>query len=474
MGNPNVSTSPGFLERKFRLRENGTTVKREVVGGVTTFVTLAYILAVNPNILSAAGMNPTAVLLATAISSAIATILMALLANYPFALSAGMGLNAYFAYTVVIGQGYSWQLGLFCVFLEGLIFIILSLTNVREAIFNAIPQQLKNAISAGIGAFIFFIALQNAGIVQPNSSTLVGIINFKSDFSTAGICALLALIGFLATTIMYHKQVPGSILLGIIFTWVMGMVCQVLGIYQPNPEAGFYSVYPTFAMTDFSALGETFGQCFKVDFSSVNVLDIIVITLTFLYTDIFDTIGTLIGGATKGDMLDKDGKLPRIRGALLADAIGTVGGSIFGTTTVTTFVESSAGIAAGARTGLASIVTGILFLIATFAASIFTSIPGFATAPALMFVGYLMFTVCGKLAFHKDDDLLGKVSAFLCIISMFAFYSIAEGIAIGLISYVVLNTIDAIISKKETHDGNKVGPFLYVLAAVLLLKYILL
>lgn len=468
-----IGKSPGILERRFHLSERNTTVKQEIAGGVTTFVTMAYILAVNPSILSAAGMNPTAVLLATAIASAIATFLMGAIANLPFALSAGMGLNAYVAFTIVIGQGYPWQLALFCVFVEGVIFVLLSLTKVREAIFDVIPTTLKNAISAGIGAFILFIALQNAGIVQGNASTLVSIINFKADFHTSGICALLALIGFLLTAFMYHKHVPGSILLGIFVTWALGMICQVVGIYQPNPEAGFYSVYPAFAMTDFSALGQTFGQCFKIDFSTARILDIVVITLTLLYTDIFDTIGTLIGGATKANMLDENGKLKNIRGALLADAFGTIFGAIFGTTTVTTFVESSAGIAAGARTGLAAIVTGILFLVATFAASLFTSIPSFATAPALMMVGYLMFTICGELTFKKENKLLSNISAFLCIFSMPLFYSIAEGISVGIISYVVLNTLGRLFDKAHANE-YKVRPLMYVLAAILLLKYIVL
>lgn len=474
------NSSPGILERRFHLQENGTTVKREVVGGITGFVAVAYILAVNPAILSATGMNPTAVLLATALASAIATILMGFMANYPFILSSGMGLNAYMAFTVVLMGGYSWQMALFCVFCEGVIFVILSVTKVREMIFDAIPQSLKYGISAGIGAFIFFIAAQNAGIVQGNSSTLVTIVNFKENFSTTGICALLALIGFLITAFVHYKDVPGAILVGIFITWIMGMLCQLLGIYQPDAEAGYYSVYPTFQMTDFSALKLTFGQCFEIDFSTTKLLDFVVVTLTFLYSDMFDTIGTLIGGATKGGLL-KDGKLPNIRGALLADSLGTVLGAIFGTSTITTFVESSAGIAAGARTGLSAIVAGLLFLVATFAASIFTSIPSFATAPALMLVGFLMFAVCGKISFQNEDKLLSKISAFLCIISMILFYSIAEGIAVGVISYTILNGLAALLDKiderfrgKQITEPHKVRPLMYILTVILLLKYVLL
>lgn len=456
----------GFLDKQFRLREHGTDVKTEVVGGVTTFLTMAYILAVNPSILSVAGMNPTAVMLATAIASAIATILMGLLANLPFALSAGMGLNAYLAYSVVLQKGYSWQLALFCVFIEGLIFIFLSVTHVREMIFDVIPQSLKLAISAGIGAFIFFIGLQNCGLVVANDSTLVSLISFRANFSTAGICALLAVIGTYITFVLYVRGVKASILLGILITWVLGMFCQLIGLYVPDPEAGFYSVYPVLAMTDFGALRETAMQCFNLDFSGAQLLDIFIVTLTFLYTDVFDTIGTLIGGATKGKMLDKDGKLPRIGGALLADSIGTTVGAVLGTSTVTTFVESSSGIAAGARTGLAAIVTGVLFLVSTFAASLFTSIPSFATAPALLVVGFLMFTSAGSLKLNEEKEYVKMIPAVLCILMMLLTYSIAEGIAWGVISYTVMHV--ACGKRKE------LNPVLYVLTAVFLLKYILL
>lgn len=454
------------LERIFHLSEKGTTVRKEVVGGIVTFITMSYILAVNPSILGATGMDATAVMLATAIVSAISTILMGLLANLPFALSAGMGLNAFFAYSVVIGRGYPWQMALFCVFVEGLIFVVLSITKVREAIFDVIPQSLKYGISAGIGGFIFFIGLQNCGLVQGNASTLVELINFKASFSTAGICALLAVIGFLLTVVLSQKRVPGAILIGIIATYVIGIICQLVGIYVPNPEAGFYSLFPSLSATDFSALGMTFGQCFQIDFSGINPLDFVVVTLTFLYSDIFDTAGTLIGGATKGDMLDENGKLPRIKGALLADSVGTTLGAIFGTSTVTTFVESTSGIAAGARTGLASIVTGILFLVATFAASLFTSIPSFATAPALLYVGFLMFSQIGKLKLDDDSRITTIVPAVFCIFGMIFFYSIAEGIAVGVISYVVLNLVCG--KRKEIHW------LMYLLAALFIAKYIFL
>lgn len=454
-----------YLDRKFRLREHGTNVRTEVVGGTTNFMAMAYILAVNPAILLAAGMDPTAVLLATALSSAIATFAMAYFGKMPFALSSGMGLNAFLAYTVVLGHGYSWQLALFCVFLEGLVFIFLTMTNVREMLFDAIPHSLKLAIAAGIGLFIAFIGLQNSGIVIANESTLVGMINFRENFHTAGISAILTIVGMFLIFMLEARKIKGSMLIGIIATWVLGMFCQLVGLYVPDPAAGFYSVYPALTLTDWGALGLTFGQCFNFGaFSGAGLLDVLIVTLTFLYSDVVDTTGTLIGGAEKGNMLDKDGKLPNIKGAFLADAIGTTVGAIFGTSTVTTFVESSAGIVAGARTGLASIVTGILFLLSTFAASLFTSIPSFATAPALLVVGFMMFTSAGKLKLADDNSIIEMIPAFLCMLGMIVFYSIAEGIVIGVIAYVVLHLV--------TGKAKKVSPFMYVLAVIFLLKYL--
>lgn len=411
----------------------------------------------------------TAVMLTTAIASALATVIMGLYANLPFALAPGMGLNAYFTYTVVLGMGYTWQLALFCVFIEGVIFIILSFTGVREALFNAIPKSLKLAISAGIGLFIMFIGFQNAGIVQDNGSTLVGMVRFREEFHTVGICALLTLIGTLIILIMYIRKIRGAILYGIIITWILGGICELVGIYQPNPDAGFYSVAPILAGTDFTALGRTFGQCFKVDFSNVHLLDIVIIICSFLYVDIFDTIGTLIGGATKGEMLDENGELPEIKEALVSDAVGTTAGAILGTSTVTTFVESSAGIAAGARTGLSSLVTAGLFLIATFAASIFTSIPSFATAPALLVVGVLMIVSVGKITW-EEHNLAVCAPAVFCIFGMAFFYSIAEGIAWGVISYTALH----IFCGGNKEDGFKMNWLMYVLTIVFICKYIFL
>ena len=452
-----------MFEKFFKLSANRTTVKTEVMAGITTFMTMAYILAVNPSILGDAGMDTTAVLLATAIASFIGTACMAFMANLPFALSAGMGLNAFLAYTVVLGYGYSWQIALLAVFVEGLIFILLSLTNVREAIFNAIPLNLKRGVSVGIGLFIAFIGLQNAGLCV-DSSTLVTITSFTDNFNTHGICALLALVGLFITAVLYIKNVNGAILLGIIATWIIGMLCQVAGIYVPD-NVSFFSLFPSWGITDFSKLGETFGQCFRVDFSNVGIFNFIVIVFSFLFVDLFDTLGTLIGVATKANMIDKDGRLPGIKPALLADAIGTTAGAVLGTSTVTTFVESASGVASGGRTGLTALTTGLLFLASTLFAPIFTAIPSFATAPALIMVGFLMVGTVTEIRFDMDN-LTEAIPAYLAIIAMPLFYSISEGISLGIISYVLLNL--------AAGKGKSVKPLMYVLAALFVLKYIFL
>ena len=451
-----------MLENLFKLKENHTSVKTEVIAGITTFMTMAYILAVNPSVLSAAGMDPTAVLLATCIASFIGTLCMGLTANLPFVLSAGMGLNAYLAYTVVGVMGYHWQVALLAVFVEGLIFIVLSLTNVREAIFDAIPLNLKKGVSVGIGIFIAFIGLQNAKLVVGNDSTLLTITDFTKDFHSAGICSLLAVIGLLITVILYIKKVPGSILIGILATWIIGMICQVTGIYVPDINAEYYSLFPTFEMTDFSKLGETFGKCFQYDLSKVGILNFIAVVLSFLFVDLFDTLGTLVGVSTKAGMLDEEGKLPGIKPALMADAVATTAGAVLGTSTVTTFVESSSGVAAGGHTGLTAIVAGFLFLISTLFAPIFTAIPSFATAPALIMVGFLMFGAISDIKF-TDDNMTEAVPAYLCIIAMPLFYSISEGISIGIISYVILNV--------ACGKAKKITPLMYVLAVLFILKY---
>ena len=455
-----------MLEKLFKLKEHKTDVKTEVLAGVTTFMTMAYILAVNPSILGDAGMNTNAVLLATAIASFIGCICMAFMANYPFALAPGMGLNAYFAYTVCIGMGVSWQTALLAVFVEGIIFIVLSLTNVREAIFNAIPLTLKTAVSAGIGLFIAFIGLQNAKIVVNSDATLVTYQAFRANFSTEGITALLAIIGVLITAYLVIKKVKGDIFIGIIATWVLGMLCQAIGIYVPNPEAGWYSLFPNFsAGWDFAALGETFGAVFKADVSEIGIANLIVVVFAFLFVDIFDTLGTLIGVASKADMLDKEGKLPKIKGALMADAVATTSGAVLGTSTVTTFVESASGVAAGGRTGLTAIVTGLLFLLSIVFSPLFLSIPSFATAPALIVVGFYMMCNVVKINFN---DYIEAIPAYLTILFMPIMYSISEGIVIGVISYTVLVLVTGKAKEK------KLSPLMYVLSILFICKYIFL
>lgn len=455
------------LEKIFHLKENKTDVKTEVIAGITTFMTMAYILAVNPSVLSACGMDSGAVFTATALAALIATLLMAAFSNYPFVLAPGMGLNAYFSYTVVLHMGYSWQTALTAVFIEGIVFILLSLTNVREAIFNAIPMNLKHAVSVGIGLFIAFIGLQNAHIVV-DSATLVGVYSFKSSvenglFNSEGITVVLALVGILVTGILVVKGVKGNILWGILITWGLGILCQLLGIYQVNPEIGMYSLLPDFSNgISVPSLAPTLMQ---MDFSGILSLDFFVVMFAFLFVDLFDTLGTLIGVASKADMLDKDGKLPRIRGALLSDAIGTSVGAMLGTSTTTTFVESASGVAEGGRTGLTAVVAAILFGLSLFLSPIFLAIPSFATAPALVVVGFLMLTSITKINF---DDFTEAIPAYVAIIAMPFMYSISEGIAMGVISYVVINVVTGKMKEK------KISPLMYVLAVLFIGKYIML
>ena len=453
------------LEKLFHLKENHTDVKTEVLAGITTFMTMAYILAVNPGILGATGMDSGAVFTATAVSALFATLCMAFMANYPFVLAPGMGLNAYFAYTVVLQMGYSWEMALTAVFAEGIIFILLSLTNVREKIFNAIPMTLKHSVSAGIGLFIAFIGLQNAKIVV-DGATLVGLYSFKASvqngtFSTEGITVLLALIGILITAVLLVKQVKGGILWGILATWILGIICQLAGIYQVNPEAGAYSLLPDFS--NGIAIPSMAPTLMKMDFSSMFSLDFFAVVFAFLFVDLFDTLGTLIGCASKANMLDAEGRLPGIKGALLADAIGTTAGACLGTSTITTFVESSSGIAEGGRTGMTAIVSGILFLLALFLSPIFLAIPSFATAPALVIVGFLMMQQVTKITW---EDMAEAIPAFICIFAMPFMYSISEGIAFGVISYVVLKLV--------TGKRKDITPLMFVLALVFIAKYALL
>lgn len=456
------------LEKFFHLKENNTDVKTEVMAGITSFMTMAYILAVNPNILSAAGMDHGAVFTATAVASFLGTLCMALFANYPFALAPGMGLNAYFAYTVVLGMGYTWQVALAAVLAEGLIFILLSVCNVREAIFNAIPLPLKRAVSVGIGLFIAFIGLQNAKIVI-SSATLVSLFTLDgynqtlngvtATFQDAGITVILAILGVIITGILVVKNVKGNILWGILITWLLGVICQFAGLYVPNPEVGFYNLLPDFSNgISIPSLAPIFG---KFSISGVPILEFVVIIFAFLFVDIFDTIGTLIGVASKADMLDKDGKLPRIKGALMADAVATTAGAVLGTSTVTTFVESASGVSEGGRTGLTSLTTAVLFLLSLFLSPIFLAIPSFATAPALIIVGFYMLGAVSDINFKDASE---GIPAFICIAAMPFFYSISEGIAMGVISYVAINAISG--------KGKKVSVAMYILAVLFILKYI--
>lgn len=454
-----------FLEKFFKLREHNTDVRTEVLAGITTFMTMAYILAVNPGILSASGMDAGAVFTATALGAALGTVLMALLSNYPFALAPGMGLNAFFAYTVCGQMGYSWQVALAAVFVEGILFIILSLTKVREAIFNCVPHALKMGVTSGIGLFIAFIGLQNAKVVV-DGPTLVGLYPFKAaladgSFWSTGIGALLALLGVLITVAMMAKRVPGGILLGIVITWALGMVCELTGIYVPAPKLGMFSVMPDFSNGfGIPSLAPTFMH---LDFSAIFTFNFITIVLSFMFVDLFDTLGTLIGVASKANMLDSRGRLEKIEGALLADSIATTGGAMLGTSTVTTFVESSAGVAAGGRTGLTSITVAVLFLLSLFLAPIFLAIPAFATAPALVTVGFLMLSGLQNINF---DDFTEAVPAFIATIAMPFMYSISEGISMGVISYVILNLITG------DYKNKKMSSIIYILAIIFVLKYI--
>ncbi len=460
-----------MLEKLFKLKDNNTDVRTEVLAGITTFMTMAYILAVNPSILAVAGMDQGAVFTATALASFIGTLLMAFLANYPFALAPGMGLNAYFAYTVVLGMGYEWEVALTAVFVEGIIFIVLSLTNVREAIFNAIPLNLKAAVSVGIGLFIAFIGLQNANIVV-GGATLVELFSIEgynlangvtAGFHDVGITVLLAIGGVVITGILVIKNIKGNILWGILITWILGIICQLAGIYVPNPELGFYGLLPDFSNgLSIPSIMPVFG---KLQFNGIFTLNFIVVIFAFLFVDMFDTIGTLIGVASKADMLDEEGKLPKIKGALMADAVATTAGAVLGTTTTTTFVESASGVTEGGKTGLTSVTTAILFGLALFLSPIFLAIPSFATAPALIVVGFYMLTNVVNINFN---DISEALPCYICIAAMPFFYSISEGISMGVISYVVLNLITGKAKEK------KISLLMYVLAVLFILKYIFL
>lgn len=427
-----------MLEKLFHLKENHTDVKTELMAGITSFLTMAYILAVNPGILAAAGMDQGAVFTATAMAAFIGTLCMAFFANYPFALAPGMGLNAYFAYTVVLGMGYPWRVALAAVFTEGLLFLVLSIFPVREAIFHAIPLNLKKAVSAGIGLFITFIGLDS--------------------FQGSGITVLLAAAGVLVTGLLVLRKVKGNILWGILITWGLGILCQLAGFYMPSEELGLSSLLPDFSGgLSIPSLAPVFG---RLSLEGISLPEFITIVFAFLFVDIFDTLGTLIGVSSKAGMLDEEGRLPHIKGALLADAVGTTAGAVLGTSTVTTFVESASGVSEGGRTGLTSLTTGILFLFSLFLSPVFLAIPSFATAPALIIVGFYMMSAVTEIDFSDASEGL---PAFLCIIAMPFFNSISEGIAMGVISYVVLNLLSG--------RGKKAGFLMIGLAVLFLLKY---
>ena len=450
-----------MLENVFHLKENRTTVQTELLAGLTTFMTMAYILAVNPLILSAAGMDAGAVFTATALASGISCVLMASFANLPFALSSAMGLNAFFAYTVVGQMGYSWQLALTAVLIEGLIFIALSMTNVREALFNAIPLTLKSAVTVGIGFFITFIGLQNAHVVVAGPK-LVALFSFpkavaEGTFHSEGITVLLALFGILLTAVLVIKNIKGHILIGIFATWGLGIILELLGVYIPDPARGYFSLMPSGIIAPPVSLAPTFLQ---FDFHAILSLDFIVVIFAFLFVDLFDTLGTLIGCASRADMLDEKGRLPRVKGALLADACGTALGACLGTSTISTYGESSAGIVEGGRTGLTAVTTAIFFLVALFFSPLFLAVPGFATAPALVIVGFLMMQQVAKIPW---SDITEAIPSFICIAVMPFAYSIAEGIAFGIISYTLLHVASG--------KFRNVTWLMYFLTVLFILKY---
>ena len=449
------------MEKLFKLKEHNTTVKTEVMAGITTFLTMAYILAVNPNMLSASGMDSGAVFTATALASALATFIMAFWANYPIALSAGMGLNAYFAYTVCLGQlnGIEdpWKIALAAVLVEGIIFIILSFFKLRETIVNAIPANLKYGITSGIGLFIAFVGLKGAGVVVSDDSTLVALGNFGRPE------VALCLIGILVIAVMNHYNVKGSILWGILITWVLGIIAQLTGWYVVDPDAGAASLIPSLSASSFipPSISSTF--C-KFDFAWIgsHVSEFVVIVFSFLFVDMFDTIGTVIGVAEKADLLDEDGNLPRVGRVLMADAIGTVAGSMLGTSTVTSFVESSSGVAEGGKTGLTAMTTGILFLVALFLSPIFLAIPSFATAPALVIVGFFMASSIKKMEF--DGDLADAVGGYLAFLMMPLTYSIANGIMFGVLAWFII--------KVCTGQLKKIHPVMYIVCALFIIRVI--
>lgn len=430
------TNNASFFEKQFKLKEHGTNVKTEMIAGLTTFMTMAYILIVNPLILADAGMDFGAVFTATALASVVATVVMAFGANLPFVLAPGMGLNAFFAYSVVLTMGYSWQFALTAVFLEGIIFLILTFFNVREAIIDSIPMNIKKAISVGIGLFIALIGFVNAGVVVANPATVVGL----GHITSGG--ALLALIGILVTGILLAKNVKGAIFIGILISTIIGIPMGITTL----PNNGLMSMpkSPIF---------------WAFEFDKIFTVDMLIVLLTFLFVDMFDTIGTLIGVSTKANMLDENGKLPGVKAALFADAVGTTFGAMIGTSTVTTYVESASGVAEGGRTGLTALSAAFFFFIALFLSPLFIMIPGAATAPALIIVGLFMMSPIKEIDL---DDFTEAVPAFLTIVMMPFAYSISEGIVFGMISYAVLKLL--------TGRGKECPPVTYVIAILFVLK----
>ncbi len=428
-----------MLDKFFKLTENKTSVKTEILAGVTTFMTMAYILAVNPDILSATGMDKNALFTATALSAFVATLVMALVARLPFALAPGMGLNAFFAFTVVLGMGYSWQFALTAVFLEGIIFLVLTAFNIRELIVNAIPLSLKHAISVGIGFFIAFIGLQNAGIIADNPATLVGL----GDMGSPAV--LVALGGIVLTAVLLALKVRGALLIGIFAATVAGIPAGVTQL----PEGNLVSAPPSLAPI-----------MFQFDFSQIFTIDMLIVLFTFLFVDMFDTVGTLVGVSSKAGMLDDKGRVPRAKQALFADSIGTTVGAMLGTSTVTTYVESASGVAEGGRTGLTSLTTAGLFLLAIFFAPLFTMVPAAATAAALVLVGFFMMSPIVKINF---DDFTESIPAFITIIVMPLSYSIAEGIVFGMLAYVLLKLL--------TGKVKDISWVMAILAVLFVLKF---
>ena len=453
------------LDRLFRLKEHGTTVKTEVLAGLTTFVTAAYVLAVNPSVMSATGMDAGAVFTATALVCFLGTLVMALLTNYPFVLVPSMGLNAYFAYTVVLGMGYSWEVALAAIFVEGVVFALISLTSLRDKIFEAIPLNLKYAISTGIGLFITIIGLKNSGLVVSSPATLVSIFSFSGSladgtFNTAGISVVLFVVGLLITGVLMARNVKGNILVGIIITWVLGIVCELSGIYVPDPAAGYMSLLPDFSNgLAIPSLAPTF---MKMDFSRIADLGFVVVAFAFLLTSLFDTVGSLIGLGAKAELLDEDGNMPGVGRAMSAESVATMIAGALGNSATCCSVECAAGIAEGGRTGLMGLTTGVLFLLSMFLSPFFLAIPSFATAPALVIVGSLMASSVLSIDFGDPTE---SIPAFLCFVGMPFCYSIVEGISLGIISYVVINLLAG--------NAKKISPMMYVLAVVFIVKYIL-